>query len=107
MNDERQAIESQMLANTLNDAVVTMQAAWIEAQHGGGAESAMQWIHNYLVPPGIAPGQFDEEPYCREAQAWYDSHRSDPFPVCPCGRPSNILSDGKGYCSDACREAAR
>ena len=81
----------------IHDMTVVNQVAWIEWQHGRGAEYAMTWIHNTLLGPGLIPDE--TEPYGKEAQAYFDSNKSNPFPVCFCGRPSNQLWMGKGACS--------
>lgn len=86
----------QQMGAICHDLTVTMQAAWIQWQHGLGAEEAMKWIHNRLWGPGLIPDE--SEPYGKDAQAYYDANRSDPFPQCGCGRPSNILWMGKGFC---------
>lgn len=100
-DDGRDTAALQRLCDTLSkivhNMVVAEQAAWIEWQHGQGAEAAMRWIGNGLAGPGHIPNE--AEPYSKEAQAWYDANKADPFPVCPCGRPSNILHMGRGYCS--------
>lgn len=83
----------------IHDMVVAEQAAWIEWRHGRGAEAGMIWIQNGLVGPGHIPDE--DEPYGKEAQAWFDANRSNPFPTCFCGRPSNSLWMGKGFCSNA------
>lgn len=82
-----------------HDLIVVMQSAWIEWQHGRGAEDAMRWIHNTLCGPGLIPDE--NAPYGKESQAFFDANQYDPFPQCPCGRPSNILSMGQGFCSEA------
>jgi len=87
------------LSNIVHDMTVVMQAAWIEWQHGEGAEKSMMWIQNTLVGPGYIPDE--DAPYGKDAQAWMDANRADPFPTCFCGRPSNILWMGQGFC---CRE---
>ena len=87
------------LANMHHDLLVVMQAAWIEWQRGAGANSAMQWIHNTLMGPGLIPD--DDEPYASEPQAYFDANKSDPFPQCFCGRPSNQLWMGLGFCGNA------
>jgi hypothetical protein len=89
----------QELGNMFHDQIVAQQAAWIEWQHGAGAEAGMQWIENGLCGPGHIPDE--DEPYGTEAQAYFDANKSDPFPACYCGRPSNILWMGKGFCSDS------
>jgi hypothetical protein len=88
-----------------HDLLVVMQAAWIEWQHGKGAEEAMAWIANTLGGPGLIPDE--DEPYGKEAQAFYDANRSEPFPTCPCGRPSNIAWMGQGFCSQEHYREAR
>ncbi|MGV2862114.1 hypothetical protein [Achromobacter sp. AGC39] len=92
------------LSKIVHNMVVADQAAWIEWRHGRGAEAAMQWIGNGLLGPGHIPAE--DEPYSTEAQAWYDAHRADAFPACQCGRPSNILHMGSGYCCDEHYRAA-
>ncbi|KAB0584789.1 hypothetical protein F7Q92_02900 [Ideonella dechloratans] len=93
------------LGKIIHDMTVAQQAAWIEWQHGKGADAAMTWIHNGLAGPGFIPDE--DEPYGKEAQAWYDANRADPFPTCFCGRPSNSLWMGKGFCSSAHYEQHR
>lgn len=101
-NDERDTAALQRLIDTLSktvhDMVVAEQAAWIEWQHGAGAEVAMHWISNGLAGPGHIPDE--AAPYGKEAQAWFDANKAEPFPPCHCGRPSNILRMGNGYCSE-------
>lgn len=87
------------MGKAIHDMTVAQQAAWIEWQHGKGAEAGMVWIQNGLFGPGLIPDE--DEPYGKEAQAWFDANRADPFPVCFCGRPSHILWMGKGFCCDA------
>ena len=55
------------LGKIIHDMTVAQQAAWIEWQHGKGADAAMTWIHNGLVGPGFIPDE--DEPYGKEAQA--------------------------------------
>lgn len=88
-----------LISEALHDHIVVMQAALIEWKHGGGAEAALGWIENTLCGPGLLPDA--ASPYGTEAQAYFDANRSNPFPLCPCGRPSNILWMGKGFCCDA------
>ena len=88
-----------------HDTVTAMQAAWIEWEHGAGAEEAMGWIHNTLCGPGHIPDE--DEPWGKEAQAWFDANRFNPAPACPCGRPGNILATGKSYCSENCYRTAK
>lgn len=85
------------LSGMLHNMITAQQSAWIEWRHGKGAERAMQWIENGLEGPGLLPNE--SEPWAKEAQAWYNANRTDPFPTCHCGRPSYIYSAGKGYCS--------
>lgn len=86
-----------MVANSLHDNIVGMQAAWIEWRRGAGAEAAMQWIENALRGPGFVPNE--SEPYSSEPQAYFDANQSNPMPQCACGRPSNIGWMGQGFCS--------
>lgn len=87
------------LAHIVHDQVVANQSAWIEWQHGKGAEAAMTWVHNGLAGPGQIPDE--TEPYGKEPQAWYDLHNSNALPPCFCGRPSNTGWMGFGFCSHA------
>lgn len=82
----------------LHDKITAEQAAWIEWQHGKGAEAGMQWIHNGLMGPGLLPDENDD--WGKEAQAYYDANHSEPFPTCHCGRPSSQLWMGHGACCD-------
>lgn len=93
------------MGKIVHNQTTANQAAWIEWQHGRGAEAAMAWIHNGLWGPGLIPDE--DEPYAKEAQAWYDAHRADPMPQCACGRPSNQLWMGGGACSSECMKVAR
>jgi hypothetical protein len=88
-----------------HDLCVSMQAAYIEWKHGKGADEAMSWIEATLDGPGLIPEE--TEPYGTEAQAYYDSNKAHPFPICECGRPSNIAWMGKGFCCDEHYEKAR
>lgn len=88
-----------MLGECIHNMVVAQQSAWIEWRHGKGAEAAMTWIHNGLVGPGHIPEE--DAPYGKEAQAWYDANCANPMPQCFCGRPSNRLWMGKGFCGAA------
>lgn len=105
--DEAQKPDSTLnvLANCLHDHITANQAAWIEWKHGAGAEAAMGWIQNGLAGPGHIPDE--DEPYGREAQAYFDANQSNPMPKCFCGRPSNIGWMGQGFCSDAHLDKAR
>lgn len=89
---------TQTLSRINHDFTVVMQAAWIEWQHGRGAEAAMSWIHNTLAGPGNIPDE--DEPYAKEAQAYFDANRHDPLPTCFCGRPSNRSWMKQGFCSE-------
>ena len=80
----------------IHNQVVANQAAWIEWQHGKGAEAAMGWVHNGLWGPGHIPDE--SEPWATDPQAYYDANQADPFPTCHCGRPSNQLWMGHGAC---------
>lgn len=104
-DEEAKSFESvKLLAEMHQDLCVAMQAAWIEWKHGGGAEAGMQWIENTLDGPGLIPKA--DAPYGKEAQAWMDSQRTHPMPLCACGRPSNIGWMGQGFCCDAHYRAA-
>lgn len=94
-----------LLADSHNDMIVAMQAAWIEWKHGAGAESAMAWIENTLGGPGLIPDE--DEQYGKEAQAWFDANNSTPMPTCECGRPSNIMGGGVAGCCKEHYEAAK
>lgn len=86
------------ILNSMEELIVAMQAAWIEWKHGKGADAGMQWIENTLDDPGNIPD--DTGPWGHEAQAWFDANRPNPMPACACGRPSNTLWMGQGFCSD-------
>lgn len=88
-----------MFGSILQDQIVANQSAWIERQHGKGAEAALEWVHNGLAGPGQIPDE--AQPYSKEAQAWFDANRSNPYPRCFCGRPSNIGWMKHGFCSQA------
>lgn len=83
----------------IHDFVVTMQAAVIEWKHGEGAEGAMEWITSKLEQGTAMPDE--TAPYAKEAQAWFDANRANPYPECFCGRPSNIRWMDQGFCSEA------
>jgi len=97
MAKKRKDTLAEELSKVIHNLIVAQQAAFIEWKHGKGADAAMQWIANGLSGPGHIPNP--DAPYGREAQAWYDANRTDPFPTCFCGRPSNILAKGMGFCS--------
>lgn len=88
----------QVIAEINHDLITGMQSAWIETVHGRGAEAGMAWIENMLWGPGLLPDE--DAPYAKEAQAWFDANRYDPWPKCFCGRPSNIMAMGQGFCCD-------
>ncbi|MFJ2989994.1 hypothetical protein ACIPF8_19180 [Collimonas sp. NPDC087041] len=58
----------------INNLTVANQAAWIEWKHGDGADSAMEWIENGLIGPGLIPE--DDEPHATNAQAYFDANAS-------------------------------
>ncbi len=92
------------VSKSMNDLLVGSQAAWIEWQRGAGAESAMAWVEGSLMGVGVPD---EDQPWAMEAQAFYSANKSDPFPTCFCGRPSNHLWMGQGFCSDAHYEEGR
>lgn len=94
----------QAINDSYNDLIVTMQAAWIEWKHGGGAEEAMAWIHNALWGPGLIPDE--SEAFSKESQAFWDANRSNPWPDCVCGRPSNRSTTAGSFCSEECERKA-
>ncbi|KAI3597677.1 hypothetical protein D8I24_6493 [Cupriavidus necator H850] len=67
----------QLLAEICHNLTLAMQAAWIEWEHGGGADAAMQWIQNTLIGPGLIPDE--DEPHGTQAQAYFDAN-TDPMP---------------------------
>jgi len=82
-----------------HDLIVVMQAAWIAWQRGNkDANAAMLWIENTLDGPGLIPDA--DEPYSDDPQAYFDKNRMEPYPECFCGKPSNQLWMGKGFCSE-------
>lgn len=93
---ERLTDTNKQFGKIIHNQVVANQAAWIEWQHGKGAEAAMAWVHNGLWGPGQIPDE--SEPWANDPQAYYNANKADPFPVCPCGRPSNQLWMGNGAC---------
>lgn len=57
-------------------------------------------IGNSLAGHGLMPRK--NQPKANEAQAHADAGKSDPFPMCFCGRPSNQHLMGPSiYCSEA------
>ena len=95
---ERLTRGQKSLGECIHNMTVANQSAWIEWQHGKGAEEAMRWIHNGLAGPGFIPDE--DEPYGKESQAWYDANNANPLPKCHCGRPSNIGWMKQGFCSE-------
>lgn len=89
---ERIKFDAEILHNTLTGN----QAAWIEWKRGAGAEAAMAWIQNGLAGVGVPA---EDAPWANEAQAWFDANKAEPFPTCFCGRPSNIATMDRGFCS--------
>jgi len=85
-------------AKIMHDLLVGNQAAWIEWQRGAGAEAAMTWVQNSLMGVGVPD---EGAPWATEPQAWWDANKAEPFPTCFCGRPSNWLSRGRGFCGEA------
>ena len=61
-----------VISQCVHNMVVAEQSAWIEWQHGAGAEQAMSWIHNGLVGPGHIPKHEG-----MTAQAYFDAHYDD------------------------------
>lgn len=68
---------SNHLARICHNLTLAMQAAWIEWEHGAGADAAMQWIQNTLIGPGLIPDE--DEPHSTQAQAYFDAN-IDPTP---------------------------
>lgn len=88
-------------AEILHDTLTGNQATWIEWKRGTGAEAAMAWIQNGLASVGVPAA---DAPWADEAQAWFDANKTEPFPTCFCGRPSNIATIERGFCSWAHRD---
>lgn len=78
------------LNEIIHDQGVAMQAAWIEWKHGKGAEAAMQWIEAELEGPGHIPDDSDQ--FHDNADMWYASNISDPFPTCWCGMVTHKIN---------------
>lgn len=77
-NDKARNIQY-MLGQCIHNMVVAEQAAWIEWQHGAGAEDAMQWIENGLIGPGHIPDHDG-----KSAQEYFDAnvdYQMDPVPA--------------------------
>ena len=95
MNDvERKHLKQ--ITEMHHDLIVVMQSVLIEWKHGKGADAALQWIVNTLDGPGLLPSI--DEPYGKEAQAYFDANQANPMPTCFCGRPSNQGWMGQGFC---------
>jgi hypothetical protein len=60
-----------IMAYAHEKTIMAMQAAWIEWQHGRGAEAGMEWIENTLDGPDLLPE--DDDPHATEAQAYFDA----------------------------------
>ncbi len=76
--EEKLKANLQQAYRIIHDMVTANQAAWIEWQHGRGAEAAMTWIHNGLIGPGHIPDE--DSSWGKEAQAYYDANKCDPLP---------------------------
>lgn len=87
------------LSRIIHDMVTSNQSAWIEWQHGKGAEAAMIWVQNGLIGPGHIPDE--DDPWGKDAQAWFNANCANPLPQCYCGRPSSIGSNEYGACCHA------
>ena len=95
-NNDKEMINQ--LFDIIHNMVVGQQSAWIEWQYGKGAKAGMGWIENGLEGPGNIPCE-DMSKYYKDAQLFYNEQKSNPFPVCFCGKPSSTLWMGYGYCS--------
>jgi hypothetical protein len=73
-----------MISQALHNTMVGNQSAWIEWQHGAGAEAAMAWIHNGLVGPGLIPDG-------KEPQPWFDANQDDRYEVPACAALSAAM----------------
>ena len=70
-SDIKKQIElSNDLSWCMHDLITAQQAAWIEWQHGKGADAAMDWIHNGPSGPGNIPDGTDP-------QKWFDANCAD------------------------------
>jgi hypothetical protein len=76
-----------LISQALHNAMVGNQAAWIEWQHGAGAEAAMAWIHNGLVGPGLIPDG-------KEAQPWFDANVDDRYEIPPMSESPAASKEG-------------
>lgn len=83
-------------SDSLNDKIVTMQAAVIDAKQNG-PEAGMQWITNTLWGPGLIP--VESEPWVNNAQHYYSHNCSNPLGPCGvCGAPSSVSGAGHVAC---------
>ena len=57
----------------VHNLIVTMQAAYIEWKHGGGAEEAMAWIENQLDGPDLIPDP--DDPFGKDAERFFQTNR--------------------------------
>lgn len=62
-----------LLLDMHENLIVVMQAAYIEWQHGGGADAAMKWIANTLDGPGLIP--LESDAFGKDAQAYFEKNR--------------------------------
>lgn len=80
-------------SQALHNQIVGNQAAWIEWQHGAGAEAAMTWIHNGLAGPGLIPDG-------KEAQPWFDANVDDRYEIPPMKDGAMKTATNEGDASD-------
>ena len=102
---EKYRQHAKLIGATMTDMIAANQAAWIEWRRERGADAAMEWVENGLCGPGLIPGK--DEPWATEPQAYFDANKADPFPTCFCGRPSNTVWMGQGFCGNAHYDEAR
>ncbi|MHA9726923.1 3'-5' exonuclease [Vibrio parahaemolyticus] len=92
---------AKQLDKLINNQVVTMQSAYIEAAYGKGPEAGMQWIANSLFGPGFIPSDEEVEKYEKSAQLFYNANCSDPLGPCAvCERPSGWAGAGVVACCE-------
>ncbi|HFQ5182576.1 TPA: 3'-5' exonuclease [Vibrio vulnificus] len=92
---------AKQLDKLINNQVVTMQSAYIEAAYGKGPEAGMQWIANSLFGPGFIPSDEEVEKYEKSAQLFYNANCSDPLGPCAvCDRPSGWAGAGVVACCE-------
>lgn len=99
MKEQRDELNNQLKSalDSLNDKIVTMRAAYIDAKHNGPA-AGMQWIANTLWGPGLIPDE--SAPWANNAQHYYSHHCSNPLGPCGvCGAPSSVAGNGHVACS--------